>query len=208
MLIGITGGIGSGKSTICRALAAAGYPVYDTDREAKRIIVEDEQVRQKMVALFGPDIYDEDVYFTDRVAAQVFIDPEKLAALNAIVHPAVVADVRRWANTTPFPLGMEDRPEWSVRRDKGTGERGLFVESAILYSSGLAELCDKVVWVDAPEEVRIARTMKRDGTDINKVRARIRAQRDDRDRADLVINNDGNTNIKDIILWILKNCKN
>lgn len=186
MLIGITGGIGSGKSTICRALAAAGYPVYDTDREAKRIIVEDEAVRAKMIALFGPDIYDEDVYFTDRVAAQVFADPKKLAALNGIVHPAVVADVRRWAN----------------------GESCFFVESAILYSSGLAELCDKVVWVDAPEEVRIARTIKRDGTDINKVRARIRAQRDDRDLADLMVNNDGNTNIKDIILWILKNCKN
>lgn len=197
MLIGITGGIGSGKSTICRALAAAGYPVYDTDTEAKRIIVEDEEVRAKMIALFGPDIYDEDVYFTDRVAEQVFADPAKLAALNAIVHPAVVADVRRWANTTPCPL-----------MGKGDGERGLFVESAILYTSGLAELCDKVVWVDAPEEVRIARTIKRDGTDINKVRARIRAQRDDRSRADLVINNDGKTNIKDIILWILKNCKN
>lgn len=180
MLIGITGGIGSGKSTICRALAAAGYPVYDTDREAKRIIVEDEEVRQKMVALFGPDIYDEDVYFTDRVAAQVFVDPEKLAALNAIVHPAVVADVRRWAN----------------------GEMA-FVESAILYSSGLAELCDKVVWVDAPEEVRIARTMKRDGTDINKVRARIRAQRDDRNRADLVLNNDGHTPVTQLLLTIV-----
>lgn len=189
MLIGITGGIGSGKSTICRALAAAGYPVYDTDTEAKRIIVEDEEVRAKMIALFGPDIYDEDVYFTDRVAEQVFADPAKLAALNAIVHPAVVADVKRWSK----PEGRE---------------RDLFVESAILYTSGLAELCDKVVWVDAPEEVRIARTIKRDGTNINKVRARIRAQRDDRSRADLVINNDGKTNIKDIILWILKNCKN
>lgn len=185
MLIGITGGIGSGKSTICRALAAAGYPVYDTDKEAKRIIVENPEVRSKMIALFGEDIYDEDVYYTDRVAAQVFADPEKLAALNAIVHPAVCADVRQWAN-----------------------EKEAFVESAILYSSGLADLCDKVVWVDAPEDIRIARTIRRDGTNIDKVRARIRAQRDDRTRADLIVNNDGNTNIKDITLWILKNCKN
>ena len=96
MIIGITGGIGSGKSTIARQLRAMGYAVYDTDSEAKRLIVEDAHVRQKMEQLFGREVYADGVYQTALVAQRVFTNKSLLAQLNAIVHPAVKADIRRW----------------------------------------------------------------------------------------------------------------
>ena len=158
MLIGITGGIGSGKSTIARALAARGYAVYDCDREAKRIISENKAVQQQIIALLGPEAFVNGVYNTSYVAQRVFAEPELLERLNQIVHPAVKEDI------------LEKQPD--------------FVESAILYEAGLDAICDKIFVVDAPEEIRIARTIARDyhgdasPENINKVRARIRAQHD------------------------------
>ena len=93
MIIGITGGIGSGKSTIAKQLRQMGYEVYDTDSEAKRIIVEDATVREQMTVLFGPEAYKDGVYQTAFVAQQVFADKTLLARLNAIVHPAVRQDI-------------------------------------------------------------------------------------------------------------------
>ena len=97
MTIGITGGIGSGKSTIAKQLRAMGYAVYDTDSEAKRLIVEDTQVRQQIEQLFGSEVYKDGVYQTALVAQRVFADHSLLAKLNAIVHPAVKADIMCWA---------------------------------------------------------------------------------------------------------------
>ena len=97
MIIGITGGIGSGKSTIAKQLRAMGYAVYDTDSEAKRLIVEDAHVRQQIEQLFGSEVYKDGVYQTALVAQRVFADHSLLAQLNAIVHPAVRADIMRWA---------------------------------------------------------------------------------------------------------------
>lgn len=166
MIIGITGGIGSGKSTIARALAARGYAVYDCDKEAKRIIAENHDVRQQIIALLGPEAFSINpslseaeqsvIYNTSYVAQRVFAEPELLERLNQIVHPAVKEDI------------LEKQPD--------------FVESAILYEAGLDAICDKIFVVDAPEEIRIARTIARDyhgdasPENINKVRARIRAQ--------------------------------
>ena len=184
MIIGLTGGIGSGKSTIAQGLRQMGYAVYDTDSEAKRLIVEDENVRTQMVQLFGDEVYANGVYQTALVAQRVFTDRSLLAQLNAIVHPAVRADILRWAT-------MQDSPSFR----KGLGVGLCFVECAILYQAGFDELCDKVVAVTAPEEVRLARVLARDHSTIDKVRARMRAQEAERDieRADIVINNDGQT---------------
>jgi dephospho-CoA kinase len=184
MIIGLTGGIGSGKSTIAQGLRQMGYAVYDTDSEAKRLIVEDENVRTQMVQLFGNEVYANEVYQTALVAQRVFTDRSLLAQLNAIVHPAVRADILRWAT-------MQDSPSFR----KGLGVGLCFVECAILYQAGFDELCDKVVAVTAPEEVRLARVLTRDHSTIDKVRARMRAQEAERDieRADIVINNDGQT---------------
>lgn len=186
MIIGLTGGIGSGKSTIAKQLRQMGYAVYDTDSEAKRLIVEDAAVRQQMIQLFGSDVYKDGIYQTAFVAQRVFTDKSLLAQLNAIVHPAVRADILRWAT-------MQDSPSFR----KGLGVGLCFVECAILYQAGFDTLCDKVVAVTAPEEVRLARVLARDHSTIDKVRARMRAQEAERDieRADIVINNDGKASI-------------
>ena len=186
MTIGVTGGIGSGKSTIAKQLRQMGYAVYDTDSEAKRLIVEDAAVRKQMIQLFGSDVYKDGIYQTAFVAQRVFTDKSLLAQLNAIVHPAVRADILRWAT-------MQDSP--SFRKRLGVGL--CFVECAILYQAGFDTLCDKVVAVTAPEEVRLARVLARDHSTIDKVRARMRAQEAERDieRADIVINNDGKASI-------------
>ena len=195
MIIGLTGGIGSGKSTIAQGLRQMGYAVYDTDSEAKRLIVEDENVRTQMVQLFGNEVYANGVYQTTLVAQRVFTDRSLLAQLNAIVHPAVRADILRWAT-------MQDSPSFR----KGLGVGLCFVECAILYQAGFDALCDKVVAVTAPEEVRLARVLARDHSTIDKVRARMRAQEAERDieRADIVINNDGQTLIPTLCEEIIR----
>ena len=191
MIIGLTGGIGSGKSTIAKQLRKMGYAVYDTDSEAKRLIVEDITVRQQIEQLLGKEVYADGVYQTALVAQRVFADKSLLAQLNAIVHPAVKADILRWVHTINHSTPC-------------------FVECAILYQAGFDALCDIVVVVTAPEEIRIERVIARDYSSIDKVRARMRAQNTEQDilRADWVINNDGKTPIptlcEDIIHHILQ----
>lgn len=162
MLVALTGGIGSGKSTIARELRARGYAVYDTDTEAKRLIVSNPLVRSQVEYLLGSDVFDGDTYLTRLVAKQIFHHPDLRLRLNAIVHPAVAFHLRRWAQEQ--------------------GEHLCFVESAILFESGLDALCDRIVIVDAPEEIRIRRVLMRDyrgdfsPANIAQIRQRIAAQ--------------------------------
>lgn len=184
MIIGLTGGIGSGKSTIANQLREMGYAVYDTDREAKRIITENSEVRAQIEQVLGKEAYNEGVYQTSWVAQRVFSDSLLLDRLNAIVHPAVKSDILHWAQTKTNKIYI--------------------VECAILYSSGIASICDKIIAVTAPEEIRIQRTMLRDHADIDKVRARMRAQ--DKEMAmqnsNFTVINDGKTEITTICLQI------
>ena len=181
MIIGITGGIGSGKSTIARELARRGFVVYDCDQEAKRIIAENADVQQEIIDLLGEESFVDGIYNTQYVAKRVFENKRLLEALNAIVHPAVGLDI------------MKRKPD--------------FVESAILYESGLDILCDRIIVVDAPEEIRIARTIGRDyhgdasPANIDKVRARIKAQREfkiQNSEVRLIENNDGQRSVADL----------
>ena len=156
MIIGVTGGIGSGKSTVLRAVARLGYPIYDCDAEAKRIIVENAEVRRQMIALFGEDVYRDGMYQTRLVSQQVFADHDKLARLNAIVHPAVRRDIELWATDKPIA----------------------FIETAILFQAGMADMCDGVAVVTVPMEERIARALHRDRhASRDDIERRIRAQR-------------------------------
>ena len=158
MIIGLTGGIGSGKSFLAQELAKRGFAIYDCDREAKRIITENKDVQAAIKDLLGEEAFIEGNYNTAYVAKRVFEDPKLLEGLNKIVHPEVAKDI------------LIKKPD--------------FVESAILFESGLDQICNKIVVVTAPEEVRIARTIARDyqgaatPENINKVRARIRAQKE------------------------------
>ena len=192
MIIGITGGIGSGKSVIARQLRKMGYEVYDTDSEAKRIIVEDATVREQMTALFGEEVYQDGMYQTSFVAQQVFADKNLLAKLNAIVHPAVKQDIISKFRSLGV-LFEPSAPSEPLKRNSGL----FFIECAILFQAGFDVLCDKVVAVTAPEDIRLERVIARDHSDMNKVRARMRAQEAEKDlqRADIVINNDGTTPI-------------
>ena len=198
MIIGLTGGIGSGKSVIAKQLREIGYAVYDTDSEAKRLIVEDAAVRKQMIQLFGSDVYKDGIYQTAFVAQRVFTDKSLLAQLNAIVHPAVRADILRWAT-------MQDSPSFR----KGLGVGLCFVECAILYQAGFDSLCDKVVAVTAPKDIRLERVIARDHSTIDKVRARMRAQNAEQDllRADIVVNNDGEIPISTLCRQILHEAK-
>lgn len=184
MIIGITGGIGSGKSVISNELRRLGYTVYDTDKEAKRLIMEDAHVRKQITELFGSEVYKDDIYQTAIVAQQVFADKTLLARLNGIVHPAVRHDIQNKFRSA------------EALECKSTLEP-IFVECAILYTAGIADMCDKVIAVTAPEDIRLKRVIARDHTDIEKVRARMRAQRTEEDlcHADIIVNNDSTTSI-------------
>ena len=187
-IIGITGGIGSGKSTIARELVKRGFAVYDCDREAKRIIAENKDVQQQIINLFGEKSFVNGVYNTQYISKCVFSPSLQgrsgealLAQLNAIIHPAVGLDI------------MKRQPD--------------FVESAILFESGLNLLCHRIIVIDAPEDIRIARTIARDyhgdasPANINKVRARIHAQHIP--QGDLTLLNDGHTPIPELVDEIL-----
>ena len=192
-IIGLTGGIGSGKSTIARELEKQGFAVYDCDREAKRIIAEKKDVQTAIIKLLGEEAFVNGNYNTAYVAQRVFDKKELLEQLNKIVHPAVKEDIIRQTSAV----------------------RLLFVESAILCEAGLDSLCDKIVVVEAPEKVRIERVIARDykgdasPENINKVRARIRAQENAYasipQQKRLTIINDGQTPIAHLVQSILTN---
>jgi len=188
-IIGLTGGIGSGKSTIAQELTKQGFVVYDCDREAKRIIAESKDVQQAIIDLLGEEAFVDGKYNTSYVAQRVFADPHLRQQLNAIIHPAVKADI------------LIKQPS--------------FIESAILREAGLDALCDKIIVVEASEEVRIERVIGRDykgitsPANIKKVRARIQAQANAYDaipqQKRLTIVNDGQTPIASLVQTILTN---
>ena len=172
MKVGITGGIGSGKSTVCRLFAQRGIAVYDSDREAKRLMTEDGALRADITARFGAESYVDGVLNRRYLASRVFSDAQALADLNALVHPVVRSDFASWAERQAGPY--------------------VILESAILFEAGLEGAVDRTVAVLAPLELRLSRTCRRDGCDEEAVRRRMAAQLDDdtlRDRADYAVVN-------------------
>ncbi len=185
--IGITGGIGSGKSVVSHLLRVMGYSVYDTDIEARRLTDSSVEIRRAIASTFGDDLYAGGELNRPLLAQRVFGFPEQIARLNAIVHPAVRADFERWS--------------------RERHEACCFVESAILYESGFDRLVDSVWAVSAPEALRIARVKQRSGLSESEVQRRIEAQMSDdelRLRTPRVIVNDGVTSIIGRVLSLLK----
>lgn len=145
MKIGITGGIGSGKSFVCKILSKRGITVYDCDSAAKRLMRESTQLRMQLTELLGPEAYNAEGQLNKAVVAQFLLTSEANAkAIDAIVHPAVFHDFEQSGIT--------------------------WMESAILFESGINELVDQVVVVTAPEHIRIARIMERDGISSEKAK--------------------------------------
>lgn len=190
--IGITGGIGSGKSFVAKQMEEKGIPVYYTDDMAKQLMAESPVIREKLTELLG-----EDAYLSDgqpnkkKLIDYLFANKENALRINSIVHPVVKSDFQQWAE-----------------RHKSTGI--VAMECAILYEAGFDDVVDRVAMVYAPLEIRIERAMKRDGTTRQQVTNRINAQMPDeekRRRADYTIYNDGIRPIPAQIDTMLKQVK-
>lgn len=185
MKIGIAGGIGSGKSYVCQALRQRGYDVYDCDAAAKRLIRTSPDIRRELTALIGPDTYDAETgEFNKAAVARFLLASEANAqAIDAIVHPAVFRDFEA--------SGLD------------------WLESAIMFESGINRLMDIVIAVVAPKELRIQRVMERDHISREKVlewMSRQYPQREVIQRADFVLVNDGKANIEHQLNKIIEQC--
>ena len=170
--IAICGGIGSGKSTVCRMFAERGAAIYDSDSRAKALMHESAELRAALIAEFGEACYADGALNRPYLASRVFGSEEQLARLNSIVHPAVKADFLRWAE--------EQEGDFCI------------LESAILFESGFDAVVDKTVAVLAPLPLRIERAMERDGATREQIEARVKAQMGDDElvaRADFAIVN-------------------
>ena len=171
-IIGLTGGIGSGKSTVAALFSEKGIPVYIADDAAKAIL-DQPDITEQVVAVFGSGITNGSVIDRRKLAAIVFDHPEKLAQLNAIVHPAVRRDFENW-------VAKHHDNSFVVK------------EAAILFESGTDKDCDAVITVVAPEEIRIGRVMARDGVGREDVLKRMQRQWTDAQKvalSDYVIEN-------------------
>ncbi|MDH5608356.1 MAG: dephospho-CoA kinase [Cyclobacteriaceae bacterium] len=172
--IGVTGGIGSGKSIICRILRVLGYPVYEADQQAKYLMNQDEELKQNIRQLFGSESYGEAGLNRVYLAKKIFHSPEMVEKLNAIVHPAVARDFGQWVENCQSPV--------------------LFKEAALLFESGSHTQLDKIILVVSPLDLRIGRILSRDPhRSHDDVMAIIHNQWDDAKKialSDFVIHND------------------
>lgn len=186
-VIGLTGGIGSGKTTIANYFEEMGIPVYIADNGAKNVMKSGAIVEEVKIA-FGQNIFDGEVLNRAKLAQIVFNDEEQLAKLNAIVHPAVKRDFENW---------MKDYKNFDY----------VLYEAAILFESGRYKECDVIITVTAPEEVRIERVINRDKTTREQVLSRMKMQWNDEKRiskSNFVINNDNLKIAKEEVVKILK----
>lgn len=157
--VAICGGIGSGKSTICKMFAERGIAHYDSDSRAKALMNSSSELRESLIAEFGEACYEGGELNRAYLAGKVFGSEEQLAKLNSIVHPAVKSDFLRWAE--------QQEGDYCI------------VETAILFESGFDALVDQKVAVLAPLPLRVMRAMERDGATKEQVEARIKAQMSD-----------------------------
>ena len=188
LIVGITGGIGGGKSTLSAVLREKGYCVFDTDLEARNLQNTDPDIRRCLTEAFGNDIYNSEGLDRKKLASIVFNNHEKLALLNEIVHPAVRLKFHDW-------------------QQEHKNEKYLFIESAIMFESGLAYLMDKIIVVTASEEERISRVMKRDGVSEDEVRARMKRQMPEEEKiakADIVLSSEGENVLSRNVKKLLK----
>lgn len=186
--IGITGGIGSGKSVVSRMLGIMGIPVYVSDAESKRLTASDPVIRKKLCELLGAEVYRDGELDKSVLASYLFSDPAHAQQVNGIIHPQVREDFHRWVSGHP-------------------GSDIVGIESAILIEAGFTGDVDVVVMVYAPLEIRISRAIERDGASRELVLRRIQAQMDDRVKsrqASFVIVNDGITPLLPQILKLVK----
>ena len=154
--IGLTGGIGSGKSTVAKVFALLGIPVYYADEAAKRIMRDDPVLVSQLKDAFGDSVYQDGELNRAYLSAQVFADKGKLEKLNSLVHPATIRDAEQWMKKQTAPYAIK--------------------EAALIFESGSQDQLDYVIGVSAPEPIRIWRAMKRDHISREAVKGRIQNQ--------------------------------
>jgi len=172
--IGLTGGIGSGKTIVARVFETIGIPVYYADEAARRLMNTNPELKTSIIKHFGKESYKDDKLDRKWVAAIVFNDPEKLALLNSLTHPATIRDAEEWMNS------REQSTPYCIK------------EAALLFESGAAANLDLVIGVYAPQPLRVKRVMSRDGVQSDEVMKRISRQMDEEKkmkRCDHVITN-------------------
>jgi dephospho-CoA kinase len=188
--VGITGGIGSGKTYVCKLLELMNFSVFYSDAEAKNIQNSDPEVRTKLIALFGDECYTEDGLNRKYLAEIIFGNPSAKKQLEEIIHPKVAEAFATWC-----------------KEKAATDDKIVFIESAILYESGFDKMVDKVIMVYADEETRIERSIKRDAAERKAIEERIKNQSSDKSKckkADFVLYNNPNDYINKQLLNIVK----
>jgi len=181
--LGITGGIGSGKSTVCAVFNTLGIPVFEADKVAKKLADENPEIRKSLTSLFGEEIYEDDVLNRKMLARLIFNDKNHLCKVNSLIHPMVRESFLRWSEqqTTPYSI----------------------YEAAILFESGFYRLMDFTILISSPEHLRIKRVVERDKITEAQVIARMQNQWSDEEKRKLasveLINNNKNLMIPQII---------
>jgi dephospho-CoA kinase len=163
--IGITGGIGAGKSLVAEIIKAMGYPVYNSDERAKELTESNPKIKEDLIHLFGEEIYQNDKLNKFALAQAIFSDESVREKVNALIHPIVREDFNLWALAQNNSL--------------------VFNESAILFETGSFKNFDAIILVYAPKELRIKRIMKRDNCSENEVLKRMNAQFSDEEKYQL-----------------------
>jgi dephospho-CoA kinase len=174
VIVGITGGIGSGKTFVCQILKAMGYPVFFSDQEAKNILIDNQTVKQQITDLFGTNSYLENGELNRKhLSNQIFNNKNLLEQMNQIVHPAVRSAFKEWTNQQT--------------------SRIVFNEAAIIFETGIYKNYDHVILVTAQKETKIKRIKKRDNSTIQEIEKRMKSQWSDKQKkplASFIINND------------------
>ncbi|MEJ2113138.1 MAG: dephospho-CoA kinase [Flavobacteriaceae bacterium] len=172
IVVGLTGGIGSGKTTVAERFKTLGIPIYIADVEAKSLMRTSKIIKRKLIGLFGEKVYLNDELNKPFIAQKIFNNQELLQKMNAIVHPKVRRHFERWLNKQTSPYVIK--------------------ESAILFENNLQEQCDFIILVTAPKEIRISRLLDRDNTTKEKIEAIMSNQLSDEEKikhSDFVITN-------------------
>jgi len=172
--IGLTGGIGSGKTTVAQIFEVLGIPVYYADLEAKRLMNEDPQLKDQITSSFGKEVYPGGKLDRAYMGKLVFENPDKLAKLNALVHPVTIRDAESWMKRQTSPYAIK--------------------EAALIFEGGLEKYFDHVIGVSAPHAMRLERARERDNSSTEQILRRMAQQLDEKEkigRCDFVIINDG-----------------
>lgn len=190
MIVGITGGIGCGKSVVSKIIGLMGYPVYDSDKNAKKIVDESDEIRTGLISRFGTEFYNGTKLNRKLLAEKIFSDNEARSFVNSLIHPAVLKDFIRWSELNLKKVDV------------------VFIESAILFESGFNKYVDKILLVISTEKLRIERVKKRDNALTSEVRKRIQSQIPQKElikKSDFIIKNDEKKSILQQIRLFLEN---